>query len=232
MWTFALAHNIVLGDDHPRDAVILSSLPPFWLEVVDGRFVQVKEHIEDAENLVRRYIDGNTPTRVKSLQDIATTSNLNFESSPGGPQNVLASLSISERDVKDTSTSSTFSLEKRPTESQSILIAKSTKETHIKTLQQTNFKLRARWAFQDKKVLESTIKKLAADNDALWKLIGPNQLNMMTDAVSSKLSLTDLEIFAARITTNSIDVTSSAEDQKLPTKASRTVPSSWRDYRS
>jgi hypothetical protein len=111
MWTFALAHNIVLGDDHPRDAVILSSLPPFWLEVVDGRFVQVKEHIEDAENLVRRYIDGNTPTRVNSLQDVATTSNLNFESSPGGPQNVLASLSISERDVKDTSTSSTFSLE-------------------------------------------------------------------------------------------------------------------------
>lgn len=98
---------------------------------------------------------------------------------------------------------SRYDLERRPTESTSVLTAETNFENHSKLLQGSKLRLKLRWSFQDKKLLEKTVDELAADNDALWKLIEPNQMNMMIDAVSSQMTAADLEIFAARISPNS-----------------------------
>jgi len=73
MWTFALGHNLVVDEDHPPNVMLTrTNLTQFWAEVVDTRFALVKKHLEEAEQLVSRYVDKVPISGTKPTQGMAT----------------------------------------------------------------------------------------------------------------------------------------------------------------
>lgn len=81
MWTFALAHNLVVDENLPMN-VVRTSLPQFWVEVVDTRFSLVRKHIGKAEDLVHRYTNSVPTSGAKASEESAAKFTVSFGELP------------------------------------------------------------------------------------------------------------------------------------------------------
>jgi hypothetical protein len=100
MWSFALAHNLVVDEKHQSDTVCLDSLPPYWVSVVNGRFVEVRKHMEEATNLVIRYVGDDTPPVKAPAHDAERAPTFNLKKAPTESPSVIEARTLIETHVR------------------------------------------------------------------------------------------------------------------------------------
>jgi hypothetical protein len=119
-----------------------------------------------------------------------------------------------QQPISNNGRGSTFHPKIEPLEkSANLIAARSSSEKHIVFLQKSSFQVKVCWSLHDKKKLYDIIRRLERDNDMLWNMTEPSLLISMCDAVSSKMSFTDLETFAVR-TSSKIDSQDAAQKQE------------------
>lgn len=81
LWTFALARNLVVDNDHPI-YMLPTSLPELWVEVVGNRFALIREHLAEAEHLLYKYDDESSTAVTKLAAGTESGSTVSFENRP------------------------------------------------------------------------------------------------------------------------------------------------------
>jgi hypothetical protein len=120
-----------------------------------------------------------------------------------------------QQPISNNGRGSTFHPKTEPLEKSANFIgARSSSEKHVVFLQKSSLKVKVCWSLHDKKKLYDIICRLERDNDILWNMTEPSLLISMCDAVSSKMSFTDLETFAVRTTSSKIDSQDAAQKQE------------------